>query len=439
MRFVLNRHLSSRGKLKLRTPPVEVRQKSGLWFETVASSFTRTTRSNLSVTSGAGEILRLIREGRASTRRDIADLSGLARSTVAQRVDSLLESGLIVPASSSVSTGGRPPTVLVFNAKAGVVLAAAVGASHSRLAVTDLASNVLAEASLELPVAVGPDEFLPSLGTCFDELLSDAQCSREQIRSIGVGVPGPVEFATGMPVRPPIMPGWDGYPLASWLENRFGVPALVDNDVNVIALGEYSQSWMEVDHMAVVKVSTGIGLGLVANRRIFRGALGAAGDIGHIHVMRASDVVCSCGNTGCLEAVAGGRALAARLRESGTPADSARDVVRLVAAGHPEATRLVRDAGREIGAVLAAVVNLFNPAVVVVTGDLAEAGEHLLAGVREAIYRRSTALATHSLRIVRGSAGDLGGVIGASVLAIEHVLSPEAVDGVLARPALPPR
>ena len=231
-----------------------------------------------------------------------------------------------------------------------------------------------------------------------------------------------------MPARPPIMPGWDGYPVAGWLAQRFGVPALVDNDVNVIALGEHSQQWPDVDHIAVVKVATGIGLGLVADRRIFRGAQGAAGDIGHIHVMRASDVVCSCGNTGCLEAVAGGRALAAALRESGAAAEDARDVVELVRAGNAEATRLVRDAGREIGAVLAAVVNIVNPAVVVVTGDLAEAGEHLLAGVRETIYRRSTALATHSLRIVRSATGDRGGVIGASVLAVEHVLSPEAID-----------
>jgi len=386
---------------------------------------------------GAGEILRLIRNRRASTRRDIAEASGLARSTVSQRVDMLLERGFIVPASSSVSTGGRPPTVLMFNANAGVVLAAALGVSHSRLAVTDLSSNVLADSAHDLPIAVGPEEFLPWLADRFDELLAQAGRAPAEVRAIGVGVPGPVEFATGTPVRPPIMPGWDGYPVGTWLGKRYGVPALVDNDVNVIALGEYSQNWADVDHIAVVKVGTGIGLGLVADRHIFRGALGAAGDIGHIHVMRASDAICSCGNTGCLEAVAGGHALAAQLRGSGTPAETARDVVALVAAGHPEATRLVRDAGREIGAVLAAVVNLVNPSVVVVTGDLAEAGEHLLAGVREAIYRRSTVLATHSLRIVRGAAGDHGGVIGASVLAIEHLLSAEVIDGLLASVAEP--
>ena len=398
---------------------------------------TRTAAPTAAPVAGAGEILRLIRGGQATTRRDIADISGLARSTVSQRVDTLLASGLVVPAASSVSTGGRPPTVLTFNANAGLVLAAALGASHSRLAVTDLASNILAESAHDLPIASGPEEFLPWLADRFAELLAKAGRAPVELRAIGVGVPGPVEFATGTPVRPPIMPGWDGYPVATWLGKRFGVPALVDNDVNVIALGEYSQNWSDVDHIAVIKVGTGIGLGLVADRHVFRGALGAAGDIGHIHVMRASDVVCSCGNTGCLEAVAGGRALAARLREEGTPAETARDVVMLVAAGHPEATRHVRDAGREIGAVLAAVVNLVNPSVVVVTGDLADAGEHLLAGVRETIYRRSTALATHSLRIVRGANSERGGVVGASVLAIEHVLSPEAVDRGLATPVGP--
>lgn len=355
-------------------------------------------------------------------------MTGLARSTVSQRVDSLLARRLIVPAKTSASTGGRPPTMLLFNADAGVVLAAALGAVDCRLAVTNLAAKVHAEAVYDRPIAAGPDAYLPWLAERFDDLLQQAGRAPDDVRAIGVGVPGPVEFATGTPVRPPIMPGWDGFPVAEWLAQRFGVPALVDNDVNVIALGEHSQQWPDVDHIAVVKVATGIGLGIVADGRIFRGAQGAAGDIGHIHVMHASEVVCACGNTGCLEAVAGGRALAARLRDLGTAAESARDVAALVAAGHADATRLVRDAGREIGSVLAAVVNIVNPSVVVVTGGLADAGEHLIAGVREGIYRRSTALATHSLSIVRSATGDHDGVIGASVLAIEHVLAPEAID-----------
>ncbi len=410
------------------TGTVEVRRKSALLWPVMSQTAPPRRPIRGAPAPGTGEILTLIRSGQATTRRDIAAASGLARSTVSQRVDMLLADGWVVGAPS-VSTGGRPPTALAFNASAGVVLAGALGATQSRLAVTDLASGVLAESAHDLAIAVGPEEFLPWLTERFDELLLQAGSTREAVRAIGVGVPGPIEFATGTPVRPPIMPGWDGYPVASWLERRFGVPALVDNDVNVIALGEYTQNWADSDHVAVVKVGTGIGLGLVADRRIFRGALGAAGDIGHIHVMHASDAVCSCGNTGCLEAVAGGRALAVALRESGVSAESARDIVELVANGHPEATRLVRDSGREIGAVLAAVVSLVNPSVVVVTGDLAEAGEHLLAGVREAIYRRSTALATHSLRIVRGIAGEHSGVLGASILAIEHVLSPVTIDG----------
>jgi predicted NBD/HSP70 family sugar kinase len=380
----------------------------------------------------AGEILRLIRDGRASTRSEIARATGLARSTVAQRIDALLAHRLLVPAETSASTGGRPPTVLRFNPDAGVVLAAALGATRSRVAVTNLSAEVLVEEVDDRPIADGPDTFLPWLAERFDDLLARSGRSAPDVRAIGVGVPGPVEHATGTPVHPPIMPGWDGYPVAGWLDDRFGVPVLVDNDVNVIALGEHAQNWRDVDHIAVVKVATGIGLGLIVDRRIFRGAQGAAGDIGHIHVARGSDAVCSCGNTGCLEAVASGRAVAAALREAGIAADTSRDVVALVRGGNGEATRLVREAGREIGAVLAAVVNVVNPAVVVVTGDLTEAGDQVLAGVRETIYRRSTALATHSLRIVRGATGDRSGLVGASVLAIEHVLSPEAVDGATA-------
>lgn len=386
------------------------------------------TSRDVAATYGAGEILRLIREGRATTRSEISSVTGLARSTVSQRVDLLLERQLIVAARSKTSMGGRPPTVLLFNADAGIVLAAALGAVDCRLAITDLSSSFLAEAVYDRPIATGPDTYLPWLAERFEDLLAQAGRGPTDVRAIGIGVPGPVEFATGTPVRPPIMPGWDGFPVADWLRDHFGVPALVDNDVNLIALGEQSKQWAHVDHVAVVKVATGIGLGIVANGGIFRGAQGAAGDIGHIQVMHESDVVCACGNRGCLEAVAGGRALAARLREIGIPAENARDVGALVSAGHAEATLLVRDAGREIGAVLAAVVNIINPAVVVVTGGLADAGEHLVAGVREGIYRRSTALATHSLKIVRSEASDQNGVLGASVLAIEHVLSPESID-----------
>ncbi len=386
--------------------------------------------------TGAGAMLRLIRDGRASTRAELVALTGLARSTVAQRMDSLLEQRLVIPAGASASTGGRPPKTFAFNRNAGAVLAADLGATHSRVAVTDLAGDVLVETRSDIPIADGPEKVLDWLEETFDVLLAEAGHAPGDVRGIGVGVPGPVEFATGTPVAPPIMPGWDGYAVGDRLRSRYGAAVLVDNDVNIMALGEYWAGWRDTQHLLFVKVGTGIGSGVITDGRIHRGAQGAAGDIGHIHVPDHDEVVCRCGNIGCLEAVAGGGAMAARLTELGVPADNSRDVVRHVRDGRPEAMRLVRQAGRELGGVLATAVNFFNPGVIVIGGDIAHADEHLLAGVREVVYRRSTALATRSIRIARSTLDDRAGVIGAAVMVIEAVLAPEAVDEAIAAAAM---
>ena len=380
---------------------------------------------------GAGAILTLIREGRATTRAELIKLTGLARSTVAQRVDGLVANRLVIASGAGASTGGRRPTLLRFNADAGVVLAADLGATHGRLAVTNLAGKMLVEIAEDVAIAAGPKPVLEWLQHRFVELLKEAGRSSDLVRAIGVGVPGPVEFASGKPVNPPIMPGWHGFPLAASLRERFRVPVLVDNDVNMMALGEHSGHLREVADLVFVKVGTGIGMGIVVNGAIYRGSIGSAGDVGHVQLQNHDDVVCNCGNHGCLEAIAGGGALAAALTELGVHTSNARGVVDQVRAGNPEALRLVRQAGREIGSVLAAVINVLNPAVLVIGGDLAEAGELLLAGLREVIYQRSTALATHSLQISLSATGDRAGVLGAGWMAIEHILSPRAVDQAL--------
>ena len=224
------------------------------------------------------------------------------------------------------------------------------------------------------------------------------------------------------------MPGWDDFPIPEWFAGRYSAPVLVDNDVNIMARGEHRMHWRETEHLLLIKVGTGIGCGIVADGHIHRGARGAAGDIGHIRATSSEDVVCRCGNIGCLEAIAGGQALAQRLADAGEDASRSRDVVRLVRSGHAGAIRMVRDAGRTLGEVLAGTVNFFNPAVIVIGGDIAEAHAQLLAGVREGIFSRSLPLATRDLRIVPCRLGDRAGVIGAAIMVIEHVLSPDAVD-----------
>ncbi len=378
--------------------------------------------------TSAGALLAAIRDGTAVTRADLARHFGLARSTVAQRVDALLAAGLLHEAGGSTSTGGRPPTVLAFNASAGIVLVADLGATHARIAVSDLAGTPLAETAADKDIALGPEEVLGWTSECFSDLLEQTGHTAAEVRGIGIGVPGPVEFASGRPVNPPIMPGWDGYSIPGWFAGLYeGRPVLVDNDVNIMARGEHWIHWRDTEHLLLVKVGTGIGCGIVAAGQIHHGARGAAGDIGHIRVT-AEDVVCSCGNVGCLEAVAGGHALAQRLAAEGADTANSRDVVRLVRAGDATAMRMVRDAGRSLGEVLAGTVNFFNPAVIVIGGDIAEAQAQLIAGVREGIFSRSLALATRDLRIVPCQLGDRAGVMGAAIMAIDRVLAPEAID-----------
>jgi predicted NBD/HSP70 family sugar kinase len=385
-------------------------------------------QTGVSSPTSAGALLHLIREEVAVTRADLARVTGLARSTVAQRVDTLLAKGLVIDSGGSVSTGGRPPAVLAFNRDAGVVLVADLGATHARVAVSDLAGTPLAERAADQDIAFGPERVLTWLDERFAELLEELGRSPQDVRGIGVGVPGPVEFDSGRPVNPPIMPGWDDFPIPEWFAGRYGAPVLVDNDVNIMARGEHRMHWRETEHLLLIKVGTGIGCGIVADGHIHRGARGAAGDIGHIQATSSDDVICRCGNIGCLEAIAGGQALAERLAAQGEDASQSRDVVRLVRSGHPGAIRMVRDAGRTLGEVLAGTVNFFNPAVIVIGGDIAEAHAQLLAGVREGIFSRSLPLATRDLRIVPSRLGDRAGVIGAATMVIEHVLSPAAVD-----------
>jgi predicted NBD/HSP70 family sugar kinase len=282
----------------------------------------------------------------------------------------------------------------------------------------------------DLDIALGPEAVLSWVSKQFTALLRKSKRSAKDVRGIGIGVPGPVEFESGRPFNPPIMPGWDGFSIPDWFAPRYDAVVLVDNDVNIMARGEHWVHWRDTPHLLLVKVGTGIGCGIVAGGQIHHGARGAAGDIGHIRATQ-DDVICRCGNVGCLEAVAGGQALAERLDAEGFETHNSRDVVALVLAGDPTAMRMVRDAGRLLGEVLAGTVNFFNPAVIVIGGDIAEAQAQLIAGVREGIFSRSLVLATRDLRIVPCRLGDRAGITGAAMMAVDEVLSPRAVDDVV--------
>jgi predicted NBD/HSP70 family sugar kinase len=381
-----------------------------------------TTRNAGAYRGTSVDILSLIRSGAARTRAELIAQTGLSRSTVSQRLSQLFDSNLVVGEGEASSTGGRPATILAFNGSAGIVIAAALGATRSRVAVVDVGGKVLAEHEEAHSIAEGPTATLEGIAAQAEALLKRARVKKADVWGFGVGLPGPVEFASGRPISPPIMPGWDGFPVAEWLEEKFSCTVLVDNDVNVMALGEREHLFAGEDEFMFVKVGTGIGAGIIAGGHLHRGAQGSAGDIGHIYVPGHDDVVCECGNTGCLEAVVGGRALARRLRARGLDTANSRDVVVQVLAGHTDAVLAVREAGRELGLVLAGLVNAVNPAVIVLGGAISAAGDHLLAGVREVIYRRSPPLATRNLRIVASATGGRAGVMGAASMITSHVV-----------------
>ena len=361
------------------------------------------------------------------------DATGLSRTTVMQRLGVLLSAGLLVEqADGRPSSGGRRPAALTFNERAGVVLAADLGAAHGRLAVCDLAGESLAEREEPLRIADGPRSVLDWVATTFAELIEEAERTADDVLAIAVGVPGPVDVDRGRPFSPPIMPGWDDYPVAGALAERFTAPVLVERDVNAMALGEHRRHWPGLSDMVFVKVATGIGAGIIADGQVLRGNHGRAGDIGHIRAITRSEVLCTCGNRGCVGALASGSAIVRQLAEAGVQAESTADVLELVRAGDVQATHHVREAGRILGAALAAVVSVVAPRVLVVGGELADASEPLLAGVRESVYQRSSPLATQELRILTSRLGARAGVVGATQMALEHVLLPANVDALLA-------
>jgi predicted NBD/HSP70 family sugar kinase len=382
-----------------------------------------------------GDLLRLIRSGLARTRGELASATGLARSTVAQRIEGLMSAGLVIEIGGAPSTGGRPPSLLGFNGDAGLVFAADLGATHSRVIVADLGAEPLAEAEADLDINDGPEVVLGWLEKTFVELLDSAGRPASDVMGIGIGVPGPVDFGRGVAVNPPIMAGWHEYRIADHFRAIYDVPVLVDNDVNIMALGEYWVMEPRLDDFVFIKVGTGIGSGLILGGRLQRGADGAAGDIGHVQTS-SDDVVCRCGNRGCLEASAGGAALAARLRAQGHDTSRSSDVTALVEQGNKDAIVAVRDAGRLIGGVVASLVNLLNPALIMIGGNVAKAEQQLIAGIREAVYSRSTTLSTTNLQITGSTLGDRAGVTGAAALVIDHLLTPDAIDIVLEKSAV---
>jgi predicted NBD/HSP70 family sugar kinase len=350
--------------------------------------------------------------------------------TVAQRLDALLAAGMVVEGDTREATGGRRRRSLAFNATQAHVLAAAVDTTHARIAVVDLGGVVVGDTEIAVAVEDGPSEVLDDIAAAMAKLLADQGMAPGDLCGAGLSLPGPVDPDSGRPSQPPILPGWDAYPVAEHLQAGLpGVPVLTANDADAAALGEYAAGHAGTRSLCLVKVATGIGTGIVIDGRSYTGADGGAGDIGHVRVSPRSEALCQCGMVGCLAAVASGRAVARELTELGFPAGSGREVGELLRAGNADAARLTQQAGRWIGEVMATVVCLLNPEVVLIGGALASAP--LLAGIRETLYRLALPRATRHMALQLGSLGEDAAVVGLTRLVVDHEFSADAVNAKL--------
>jgi len=379
---------------------------------------------DLQLTPESARLLAFLRDEGPRTRAQLAELSGSARSTVAARLEPLAAAGLIAAAGGGVSSGGRPAGFIAFQPGARILLAVDLGATHGVAALTDLAGTVLALEAADIDIADGPVAVLDWVIEAAERLRKRLGRPKADLAGVGIGLPGPVEHSTGLPTNPPIMPGWDRFDVIGYVRARIDAPVLVDNDVNLLALGEHATVWKQEDNLLFIKVATGIGAGIISGGRLQRGAQGSAGDLGHVRVPFSARTPRHGDANADLEALASGPGIARALTSIGVPASSSRDVVELAVALDPRATAAIRQAGRELGEVIATVVNVLNPSVIVVGGSIARAGEHLVAGIREVVFGQSTPLATRYLTITESHAGEAGGVIGAATMLIQYLLDP---------------
>ncbi|MEU1585349.1 ROK family transcriptional regulator [Micromonospora sp. NPDC005710] len=379
---------------------------------------------------GPRELLRWVATGAAVSRADLSRLSGLSPSTVSQRVEALISQGLLEETGAGRSRGGRRPRQLAVPTGGAVVGAIDLGAHHARVGTLDLSGRVVQARTLPVRIEDGPEAVLGTLLTEVTALAASSgattsatgSTTADALRGIGIGIPGPVQHATGRIVSPSRMPGWNGFDVAAFCAGRIEVPVIVDNDANLMALGAHRTAHSELDHAVYIKAGTGIGSGVISSGRLHRGAQGSAGDISHCRVVADPAPPCTCGNSGCLEAVASGAALVTALRGQGVPVDDLTGVIRLIDDGDRQATALARQAGRAVGEILAVVVNFFNPQVVAIGGRLADC-EPLLASMRATLYERCLPLATQTLLIERVAAGQDVGITGAAHLVIDHVVA----------------
>jgi glucokinase-like ROK family protein len=376
-------------------------------------------------------------EGQPVSRARLTDVLSSSRGKISSEVSRLMEIGILAEAGLAESEGGRRSSLLHIPRSAGFIAAVDLGATSIDVALTTLGSETVSHRAEPADVRDGPRVILGRVKEILSELLDEQSARASDVLAIGIGVPGPVEQASGLLTVPPIMPGWDRFPIREMFAGEYAAPVFVDNEVNAMALGEH---WggvgKGVDDMLFVKIGTGIGSGIIIGGRLHRGPQGCAGDFGHVCV-DPDGPICSCGNTGCLEAMAAAPAivreaercardgsspiLAAILQEKGELTTI--DIAQAARRSDYCALTVIRRSGRLVGQTIATLVSVLNPSLIVIGGGVSHIGTALLAEIRSSVYSRSLPLATRSLPIVMSELDETAGVIGASVMAAEGVLT----------------
>lgn len=392
---------------------------------------------HLNVTRTEKELIDLIRAHSGLTKSDLVAYTEHSRTKISGCVENLLIKKFIIENDETEYSGGRRSRAYSINGRLGFLAGIDIGATSIDIAVADLSRKVLVRKAEPALVREGPIKILGRVSTVLESMIREIGFSPDDVLGIGIGVPGPVDFQRGMVISPPIMPGWDKYPIIQTVSQWFPrANIVVDNDVNVMALGErYAGNGAEAENLIFVKIGTGIGAGIICKGEIYRGASGCAGDIGHISVSK-SGPMCHCGNKGCLESLASGPAMAERALIAAEAGKSPVLLNRYVANGNKLSAEdigvgaregdqlsieIIRESGEMVGDVLAGLVNFFNPEMIVIGGGVSNLGNLLLSSIRQAVLRRSLPLSTRNLDIVFSAIGADAGVIGAVNLALDHL------------------
>jgi predicted NBD/HSP70 family sugar kinase len=362
------------------------------------------------------KVLRALFDHPRSTRTELAEHTGLSRPTVSAVADALVQTGLVVQHEDDQPRTGRPPVLLSLASGAAFAVGLDMGHAHVQVAVSDLSGQILGHRRSPADVDHDPLGSFDLARELVNDALAQAAVSTDRVIGVGMALAAPVERTTGVVFAEGILPNWGGIQPASEMQARLGLPVEVHNDANLGALGEHVfGAGRDVADMLYVRLSAGIGLGLVLGGRPYGGTSGLAGELGHVRVT-PNGLICRCGNRGCLETVASSLAVARLLARSRDEPISIERLLELAASGDRGANRAVAEAAQAVGEALAIVVNLFNPELILVGGDLAATGDTLLGPLRTAIEQYAIAPAANSVTVSAGALGDNAEVLGAVAL-----------------------